>query len=91
MGFVTCGTHKGVRCCWGCDRCPREYPQFRLGKGDYCPDCHKEARRRGFAWCDFCQNYHNDGTPAHDKAGRIIEPAPSLGFEDELRDAQKGK
>lgn len=79
MGFVTCARHK-VRCCWGCDRCPKEGIPFRLGRGDYCPDCHAEAKRRGFAWCDFCQNYHNDGSPAHDAAGRQIQPMPELDF-----------
>jgi hypothetical protein len=57
MGIVTCGLH-GCRCCWGCDRCPRcDGGAFRLGRGDYCPDCVKKLKAAGYVWSEFYKDY----------------------------------
>jgi len=57
MGVVRCGEH-GWKCCWGCDRCPScEGHTFRLGRGDYCPDCVKRLKAQGYVWSEFYKNY----------------------------------
>ena len=78
MGFVTCGIHTRRRCCWQCDRCPKCDNLPRLRRGDYCADCTDSFKRRGFPWCDWCQNYHFDGRPPHDRRGHIPDFQPAL-------------
>lgn len=64
MGRITCPgklnhpwIHTGeVICCWRCGRCPKEY-NFRLLKGDYCPECTDEFIKAGYVWDDYCGNY----------------------------------
>jgi hypothetical protein len=64
MGFVTCGVH-GCRCCWSCDRCPKcEGGTFRLGRGDYCPDCAGAIKAAGYVWSEFYKDYVKPETAA---------------------------
>lgn len=57
MGHVRCGLH-GLRCCWRCDRCPRCDPETgRLGRGDYCRDCVKAMKLKGYTWNEYSGDY----------------------------------
>ncbi len=64
MGYCACPGSRNhphihqneVRCCWRCDRCPKEH-NFRLQRGDYCPDCVKWFKENGYVWSERLQNY----------------------------------
>jgi hypothetical protein len=63
MGYVTCSPSnhsylhaREVRCCWRCDRCPKE-AGFRLRKGDYCPDCVKAMKAEGLVYSAYFNDY----------------------------------
>ena len=63
-GYSTCPGAKNhphlhtdeIRVCWYCDRCPNAH-NFKLGKGDYCPDCAKEVQAEGLVYSDFYDDY----------------------------------
>jgi len=55
MGYVTCAEH-GSRCCWRCDRCPKE-DGFKLQKGDYCPDCVAKFKAEGYKYSSYFNDY----------------------------------
>jgi hypothetical protein len=88
MGRVRCvGTLHGGNCpamhkrdvlaCWGCDRCPKRYG-FRLGRGDYCPDCVADFKARGYVWSDYYGNYvsREDATHGeHERTAHLIREA----------------
>ncbi len=47
---------KDIKVCWGCDRCPKEH-NFKLTKGDYCPDCVTKLKGMGYVWSEYNQDY----------------------------------
>jgi hypothetical protein len=61
VGFVTCGIHQRVRCCWRCERCPKCDGIGRLRPGDYCADCVAWMKAHGYRWSAYTRDYIRDG------------------------------
>jgi hypothetical protein len=57
MGYVTCGIHRGTRCCWACDCCPKCDEIGPLLLGDYCRACTAKIRAAGGVWQESCKDY----------------------------------